>query len=109
LAQNRDQKKHNPDNSGIPTQNGTQQTVTSSGSEKITETAPKIQMRTHDSEQTVVISNARQQDHCGKERKRLKKICRGLVDAICEAVKRWNILFAAAGSAAIATLPTDEM
>ena len=62
VAQTRDQKKHNPDHSGIPAKHGTQQTVTSSGSDEIADTTPKIQMRPDNSEKAMVVSNACKQD-----------------------------------------------
>ena len=67
LENYRDQKKQDPDESGIPAKDGTKQTVTASGGEKIADSAPEIQMRADDREGTAVVGNARQQDRCGKK------------------------------------------
>ena len=59
--------------------------------------------------EAVAVGNAWEQHQRGKERKGLRKIRRGLIHAIGQAAKRWDLLFATACRPTITSLPADQM
>jgi hypothetical protein len=66
-------------------------------------------MRTDDSEQAMVISDACKQHEGGKERECLEEVCGCLVNTIRQTSKRRDVPFAGTGSPAITALPADQV
>jgi len=58
-------------------------------------------------QESVVVGKVREQHHCCKKWEGFEKVRRGLIYAIGQTAKWWNVLFAAAGRPTITALPTD--